>query len=321
MHSGGSRFDPCILHQTRRIHICRMRKNDCIIAIGCSHTFGCEHRSTENDTIPSKETFIDHLGEKLDLPVYNFSQNGAANQTILRRLMIALEFTQTKKLNPLFILQWTELERYETLVPGTVYSAADWPWIRTNAEIKSKSKKGNLKKWSEDFYRLYESKTLLFESLKSVQHANLELQSLGHPVINCLAEGWNLDGLHLSEHPGFVSSDNVSEKSVYSETLRTWYKENNYVLDKALQDEYKIEAYRNPEAHPSNDDIVLSLLWKQITKHNWWFYNRDWKYGLKDYCKDNDLEIGSEGHALESAHRHVFRYIDQNDQFLNTLTQ
>ena len=298
-----------------------MKKNDCIIAVGCSHMFGSEHKSAEDDTIPSKETFVNLLGNKLDLPVYNFSQVGGSNQTILRRLMIALEFTQTKKLNPLFILQWTELERYETLVPSTVYAAADWPWIRTNAEIKRKSNKDNLKKWSEDFYRLYESKTLLFERLKSVQHANLELQTLGHPVINCLAEGWDLDALNISEHPGFVSSDYISENSVYSETLRAWYKENNYVLDQTLQDEYKIEAYRNSTVHPSNDDIVLSLLWKQISKHNWWFYEHDWKYGLKDYCKDNNLEIGSGGHALENAHQHIFKYIDQDDQFLKTLTQ
>ena len=283
--------------------------------------FGCEHKSAENDTIPSRETFIDLLGKKLNVPVYNFSQNGASNQTILRRLMVAIEFTQTKKLNPLFVLQWTELERYETLVPDAVYSAADWPWIRTNAEIKSMSKQSKLKKWSEDFYRLYDSKTLLFESLKSVQHANLQLRDLGYPAINCLAEGWDIDNNNIANHPGFVSSDSISNNSVYSETLRTWYKENDYMLDKDLQDEHNVEAYRNPKAHPTNDDIVLSLLWKQITKYNWWFYNRDWRYGLKDYCKDNNLEIGSNGHALESAHRSVYQYLDQDNQFIDTLTQ
>ena len=298
-----------------------MIKNDCIIAIGCSHLFGCEHTSTINDTKPSTETFIDLLGQKHDLPVHNFSQVGGSNQTILRRLMVAIEYTKKKELNPLFVLQWTELERYETLVPETVYAAADWPWIRTNAEIKRKSNQDNLKKWSEDFYRLYESKTLLYESLKSVQHANLALRDLGYPVINCLAEGWDLDALGLSEHPGFVSSDNVSSDSVYSETLRSWYKDNNYELDEELQDKYKIEAYRNRDVHPSEDDIVLSLLWKQITKNNWWFYNRDWKYGLRDYCKEHNLEFGSEGHAMESAHKQVFQYIDRDDQFINTLTQ
>lgn len=298
-----------------------MIKNDCIIAIGCSHMFGCEHRSAKGDTIPSTETFIDLLGKKNNVPVYNFSQNGASNQTILRRLLIAIEFTKANKLDPLFVLQWTELERYETLVPDAVYSAADWPWIRTNAEIKSMSKHSKLKEWAENFYRLYESKTLLFESLKSVQHANLLLTDLKHPVINCLAEGWDLDNQNILEHPGFVSSDSISDKSVYSETLRKWYNDNNYVLNKDLQEKHGVEAYNHADARPYKDDIVLSLLWEQITKHNWWFYNHDWQYGLKDYCKEHDLEIGYNGHALENAHQHIFQYIDQDDQFLKTLTQ
>ena len=297
-----------------------MIKNDCIIAIGCSHMFGCEHQSANSDTIPSTDTFIDHIGKKLNLPVYNFSQNGASNQTILRRLMIATEFVRSNNLNPLFVLQWTELERYETLVPAAVYSAADWPWIRTNAEIKSMSNQSQLKKWSEDFYRLYDSKTLLFESLKSVQHANLQLRDMGYPVINCLAEGWDIENHNIEPHPGFVSSDSMSEDSVYSKTLRTWYKENNYVIDQNLQHEHNVEAYSHPDVDATKDDIVLSLLWKHIGEYKWWFYNHDWKYGLKDYCKDNNLEIGSNGHALESAHASVSEYMLKDDQFLHTLT-
>ena len=298
-----------------------MIKNDSIIAIGCSHMFGCEHQSTNSDSIPSTDTFIDHIGSKLNLPVYNFSQNGASNQTILRRLMIATEFVKANNLNPLFVLQWTELERYETLVPASVNAAADWPWIRTNAEIKSMSNENQLKKWSEDFYRLYDSKTLLFESLKSVHHANLLLTDLKHPVINCLAGGWDIENHNIEPHPGFVSSDSISKDSVYSKTLRSWYKNNNYVPNKDLQEKHGVEAYNHADARPYKDDIVLSLLWEQITKHNWWFYNHDWQYGLKDYCKEHDLEIGSNGHALENAHQHIFQYIDQDDQFLKTLTQ
>jgi len=283
--------------------------------------FGCEHQSANSDTIPSTDTFIDHIGSKLNLPVHNFSQNGASNQTILRRSMIATEFAKANNINPLFVLQWTELERYETLVPAAVYSAADWPWIRTNAEIKSMSKQSQLKKWSEDFYRLYDSKTLLFESLKSVQHANLQLRAMGYTAINCLAEGWDIENHNIEPHPGFVSSDSMSEDSVYSKTLRTWYKDNNYVIDQNLRDEHNVEAYSHPNVDPTKDDIVLSLLWKQIGEYKWWFYNQDWKYGLKDYCKDNNLEIGSNGHALESAHASVSEYMLKGDQFLNTLTQ
>lgn len=298
-----------------------MKDFDCIVAIGCSHMFGCEHSSTKNDTIPSKHTFVNLIGNKLDIPVYNFSQNGASNQTILRRLLVATEFTKANRLNPLFILQWTELERYETLVPASVNSAEDWPWIRTNAEIKRMSNDDKLKRWSEDFYRLYDSKTLLFESLKSVQHANLELKHLDYKVINCLGEGWDLDNINITGHSGFVSSDSVGAGTIYSETLRKWYNDSNYVLDKNMYDEHKVEAYRHPDAHPSKDDIILSLLWKQLADHNWWFYNRDWKYGLKDYCLQNNLQIGPNGHALESAHESVYNFLCKDNQFLDTLTQ
>ena len=283
--------------------------------------FGCEHSSTKNDTIPSKHTFVNLIGNKLDIPVYNFSQNGASNQTILRRLLVATEFTKANRLNPLFILQWTELERYETLVPASVNSAEDWPWIRTNAEIKRMSNDDKLKRWSEDFYRLYDSKTLLFESLKSVQHANLELKHLDYKVINCLAEGWDLDNINITGHSGFVSSDSVGAGTIYSETLRKWYNDSDYVLDKNMYDEHKVEAYRNPDAHPSKDDIILSLLWKRLADHNWWFYNRDWKYGFKDYCLQNNLQIGPNGHALENAHESVYNFLCKDNQFLDTLTQ
>ena len=296
-----------------------MQKIDCIIAIGCSHMFGCEHSSTKNDTTPSTTTYVDLIGKKLSLPVFNFSQNGASNQSILRRLLIALEFATKRNLKPFFILQWTEFERYETLVPSAVYRAADWPWIRTNAEIKNKSKDTLLKDWAENFYRLYDTKTLLYETLQSIQHANSLLETQKHPVINCLAEGWRLDG--IESHPGFVSSDTMDARSVYSQTLRDWYKEHDYQLDHTLLDKHKVESYTIEDTPPHKDDIVLSLLWNRIEKYNWWFYEHDWQYGLKDYCRDNDLDLGPNGHALESAHEAIYHYLIDGDKFLRYLTQ
>ena len=297
-----------------------MQNVDCIIAIGCSHLFGCEHKSSNNDTIPSTSTFVDLLGTKMNLPVYNFSQNGASNQSILRRLLIAIEFVKEKKLKPLFILQWTNYERYETLVPSAVYASADWPWLRTNTEIKRKSNDKILKKWAEDFYKLYETKTLLFESLRSIQHANSLLEIEKYVALNCLAEGWDLDNHNLKSHPGFVSSKTIDGKSIYSETLRTWYTNNHYEIDKDLLEKHKVEAYTNNDAPYFKDDIVLALLWNQIQKYKWWFYERDWKYGLKDYCIENNLDIGPGGHPLESAHEIVYRYLDSGNKFLSTLT-
>ena len=298
-----------------------MEKFDCIVAVGCSHMFGYEHESTLGGTIPSTDTYVDHLGKHLNLPVYNFSQPGGSNQSILRRLLVALEFIATKNFKALFIVQWTSLERYETLVSETVNRAEDWPWLRTGSELKKNSNSDKLQKWAKDFYRLYDSKSLLFESLKSIKHGNLEVQSSGHQVINCLAHGgeFNLDGYDSVNDPSYVSSDSIGPTSVYSETLRKWYTDNGYVLDETLNKDHNIEAYRNTDAHPSNDNIILSLLWKHIGNYKWWFYNQGWKHGLVKYCIENNYALGPRGHPMESAHRSVFEYMMKDNKFLNLI--
>lgn len=294
-----------------------MKDFDCIVAVGCSHMFGYEHESTLGGTMPSTDTYVDHLGKHMNLPVYNFSQPGGSNQTILRRLWVALEFLSTKQLKALFILQWTSLERYETLAPETIFNTEDWPWLRTQAELHKDSGSDKLTKWTHDFYGLYDSKSLLYESLKSIKHANLEVNNSGHKAINCLAHGWNLDEYEFANLPGYVSSDSISSDSVYSETLRKWYTDNGYTLDETLHKEHKVEAYSNPSVHVSKDDIILSLLWKQINDYKWWFYNRDWTVGLKKYCIEKGYPLAPHGHPSESAHRSVFEYMIKDNQFIN----
>ena len=304
---------------TKRTLSIDMEDFDCIIAVGCSHMFGYEHRSTLGETVPSTDTYADHFGKHLNLPVYNFSQPGASNQTILRRILVALEFLATKKFNALFIIQWTEFTRYETLVPDTVYRAEDWPWLRTMTELTKCSGSDKLTTWAESFYRMYDDKSLLFESLKSIKHANLEIQSAKHKAINCLAHGWDLDSYKFSTDPCYVSSDSIGPTSVYSETLRKWYTDNGYVLDEKLHKEHKTEAYGNTDVPPGKDDIILSLLWKQINDYKWWFYNRGWTYGLKKYCIENGYSLCTKGHPSESAHTSVFEYMLKNNQFMNLL--
>lgn len=295
-----------------------MKDFDCIVAVGCSHMFGYEHGSTLGETVPSTDTFVDHMGKHLNLPVHNFSQPGGSNQTILRRLMVALEFLATKKYNALFIIQWTDFTRFETLVSATVYRAEDWPWIRALTELKSKSGSNELNEWAKTFYKLYDDKGLLFESLKNIKHANLEVESAGHLAINCLGDGWDLSQSNLKTDPGYVSSESIGETSAYSQTLRKWYLDNGYQVDETLK-EHKIEAYRNNDVHPGRDNIILSLLWKQNGNYKWWLYNKDWTQGLKSFCIEKGLPLGPGGHATESAHRSVFEYLLQDNQFVNLI--
>ena len=293
-----------------------MQNFDCIIAVGCSHTFGYEHKSTNNGTRPSKDTFIDLLGRHLGVPVHNFSQPGGSNQTILRRLMVAVEFAKANNHSPLFFLQWTQPERFETHVADTVGGAEDWPWLRTNTEINDKSKNNKLKKWAEDFYRLYDAKALVYESLKTIHHANALMKGQ-YPLINCFAKGWDLPSYKFTRYPGFVSSDSISNNSVYSNTLRQWYKDHGYEQSKVLWEKHQVEAFDREENDPWKDDMILCLLWDQIAKHDWWLYNRGWHHGLLDCCEENNLEIGPEGHAMESAHEWVFNHMLEDSSSLN----
>ena len=296
-----------------------MQNFNCIIAVGCSHTFGYEHQSTQKGTRPSSDTWIDHIGNKLGLPVFNFSQPGASNQTILRRLIIAMEFARKDDRRPLFILQWTRPERYETYMEETINYAEDWPWLKPSSEINGKSNSPQLKKWSEDFYKLYDDKALMFESLKCIHHANLILKSASFLAVNCLGEGWDLEEFEFKRLSGFVSSSSIANDSVYSNTLRQWYIENGYKKDESLLQNYKVEAYENNEKPAWRDNIIFEILWDQISDNNWWLYNKGFNYGLLDFCVDNNLEIGPEGHAMENAHAAVFKFLDQNDRFLNIL--
>lgn len=296
-----------------------MKDFDCIVAVGCSHMFGYEHFSTNENIRPSNQTWVNHIGKHLNVPVYNFSQPGASNQTILRRLMIALEHSKRKKLKPFFVLQWTEIQRYETMVTLSTYKSEDWPWLRPMLELHNKSSNDTLTKWAEDFYKLYDKKTLLFETLKSIKHANLELQQQGFDVLNCLAQGWDLDSYNFESHPAFVSSSSVDPECDYSKTLRDWYVDRGYQQHKGLSNEHYVEAYEKQNNNAYSDEVVLSLLWDQIGDYPWWFYNRGWTHGMKKFCLENNLEIGPKGHPMESAHNVVYQYMMDDENFVKMI--
>jgi hypothetical protein len=187
------------------------------------------------------------------------------------------------------------------------------------AELHNKSSSDTLTRWSEDFYKLYGGKTLLFETLKSIEHANLELRLQGFDALNCLAQGWDLNSYNFESHPAFVSSRSVDPECDYSKTLRTWYIDKGYEQHKGLSAEHNVEAYQKENADAHSDDIVLSLLWDKVRDNNWWLYDQGWTHGLKRFCLENNLEIGPDGHPMESAHEFVYRYMMDNKHFVNMI--
>lgn len=293
---------------------------DSIIPIGCSHMYGYEHASTENNQKPSVDTWVNIIGKHLNLPVYNFSKPGGSNQSVLRRLYFAIEFAKTKKLNPLFVLQWTSYERYETYVQSAYYKCQEWPWLRTLAELLDNSRDKNLKAWAKSFYKIFEDQTLFFESLKAIDHANVLLKSNNYKTINCLAQGWNLELLDIPYVTHYISSSEIERNSPYNSTAEKIYVDKNFLLNKEMEKQHDIVGYISKGYENYRYEAFFELLWKNIDSYAWWHYDSTpYTVGLKKFCIKNNLELGPEGHPMESANLTVAKYLLNNKSFNSLL--
>lgn len=305
---------------TDRLFRMKNKSYDSIIAIGCSHMYGYEHANTKNNQNPSTETWINHIGKNLDLPVYNFSLPGASNQTILRRLYFAIEFAKTQNLSPLFILQWTGLERYETYVQSAHYVCKEWPWLRTLGELLENSGSKKLTAWAKNFYKLFGEQTLLFESLKSIDHANILLNTNGYKTINCLAHGWDLDSIDFPHVTHYVASSEFEKNNPYNFTVEKIYLDKSFLHNETMKKENSIDGYVSVGNQNFKHDALFSLLWKNIDSYTWWHYNAEaYTVGLKKFCIDHGLEFGPEGHPMESANYYVAKHMLNNRNFTNLL--
>jgi len=293
------------------------KKYNCLIAIGCSHMFGSEHKSTNNNKQPSTETWANHLGNYLNLPVYNFSIPGASNQTILRRLYISLDFVASHKLNPLFVLQWATTDRFELFSQSAYNVCQDWPWLSTLGEVLKKSGNQTLQEIAKHFYKAFDSLSCFYETLKSVEHANLILSNKNFLAINCLGSGWPTETL---KHPmtEFVRHFDTPS-GIYERTLESILK--NLGANKDIDmEKYNVVGYKSHEINPLYSNAVFSLLWKNILKYPWWLYHDDtFQTGLRKFVIDNNWPLGPDNHPLEHANKMAFEYMISQTAFLDLL--
>jgi len=297
-----------------------MNYYNCIIAIGCSGMFGYEHITTNNNQTPSEEIWVNFIGKKLDLPVYNFSMPGGSNQTILRRIYFAIEFAKKQNLNPLFILQWTSLQRYETYLTDAYYKCNDWPWIRPLAELSHASNNKSLTKWAKNFYDLFDDQTLMFESIKNIDHGNLLLYKEQYGVINCLYSNWNHDEINIEHNTHFVASNSVERNNPYNVTLENKYREKNFTFNQPLMRDHETIGYISHSKDKIKYEAFNNILWNSIENYPWWHYNKNpFTHGLLDFTLENNLPIGPLGHPLELANRLIADYAWGNDQFQHLL--
>ena len=278
---------------------------DCIIPIGCSHMYGYEHTSTNNNTQPSSDTWINLLGQHLDLPVYNCSLPGASNQTILRKLQLAINYCEQRNLNPLFILQWTEFTRYETTSNIANFIVEDWPYIRPGVEIRKASKDKNCSKWAQDFYQLFDDNTLYYETTKTIEHANA-IASKYH-VVNCYANCWDIPKWHTQYVEG-----NRGNQIVYISLNDIYKDELDAIMEHDMLKKHNVQTWNSPDTTAN-----IHLMWKRINNYAWWKWPEH--VGFKTWCVNNGLELGPEKHPMESANRIAFEYAVNDNQFMSLL--
>ena len=281
---------------------------DCIIPIGCSHMYGAEHQSTNNLTNPSKDTWVDLIGRHMDLPVYNCSAPGASNQTILRRLQLAIDYCKRRNLNPLFILQWSQYHRYETIAECAYNVCEDFPYIRPYLEIFNSSSNTEVTSWSHNFYKLFDDSSLFYETTRVIEHANLLTQNFS--VINCLAHSWKDKPVFKSQ---FVEGDRRKDQIVF-EALDDIYNDLNCNVSLKLK-KYNVRGYDCPTTTAN-----LHLMWENIEKNNWWHWDEEpYTTGLKHWCEERNLELGPKKHPLESANKIAFEFAMKNKSFTNMI--
>lgn len=266
--------------------------------------YGYEHASTNNNKQPSTHTWIDLLGQHLDLPVHNCSVPGASNQTILRRLQLAINYCERRWLNPLFVLQWTEFTRYETAASVANFKVEDWPYIRPNLEIDKRSDSGDCFEWAQQFYDLFDDGALYYETTKAIEHANAIAAK--YHVLNCYAHKWNLPKWQSQ----FVEGDHKNQ-IIYKE-LDDIYEDEldasvNYDIIK-----HGVRAWDSP-----NTTANIHLMWKRINRYAWWSWPEH--VGLKPWCEHNGLELGARGHPMESANRTAFETAISNSEFMRLI--
>lgn len=266
--------------------------------------YGYEHASTNNNTVPSQHTWVDLLGQSMRLPVYNCSVPGASNQTILRRLQVALNYCERRFISPLFILQWSEFTRYETAAEVANFKCEDWPYIRPNLEIDKRSDSGDLYEWASEFYQLFDDGALYYETTKAIDHANA-IASRYH-VINCFAHRWDTPKWQSQ----FVQGDH-KQQLVFDELAHVYENELDCTVNTDLLS-HGVQAF-NSEDTTAN----IHLMWKRINRNAWWEWPEH--IGLKPWCAALGLELGPRGHPMESANRTAFEYAYDNSRFKQLL--
>jgi len=282
-------------------------ENNCLFSFGCSHMYGWEHKSTENNTKPSDDVYTNLLAKHYNLKHFNFAEGGSSNQGIIRQVVFAQEFEKDQNLNSVYWIQWSGFERLELPLMSSKKICKNWPYVQVDGELKNKSNSALLNRWANSLYRSMDDLALFVLSANAIIQVNSMLLAKNKKVINCFAHTWDLE---CAESTYYIKEkDKKNVDTMYNQILYSNYidkKENdtdtnlneNIIVGKSGKD-YK------------NFDPYTKRLWSLIKTYNWHHWDKV-DTGFKSWSIENNYGTHPEGHPTEKAHQEAFNLILKN---------
>ena len=275
---------------------------DSIFTFGCSLSYGADHKSTNNNTKPSSETYTNILAEHYGLKHYNFSVNGHSNQDIARQVFIGTKFQQENKLNPVYWIGWTKYKHLGLAHQIGKNKSEEWPYVKVHNEIIKDSGNEELLKWAKDVYKSVDKMSRFVLSLNTIMQVNSFLKNKGINAINTFnCTSWKTECIPSN----YFIKDTKNPRECL---IDDWMEKNTVDFDK--DPHYELRGLKVGKSGSSfkTFDPYLRELYNEIKKFNWYEWGSD-DLGFQMWCRNNDLGLYPEGdqnistwHPDEKAH-------------------
>lgn len=276
-------------------------ENNSLLSFGCSHMYGWEHKSTENNTKPSKHVYTNILSEHYKLKHFNFAEGGASNQSIARQVIFGLDFEKENNLQSTYWIQWSNYERLEIPFLNSKNLSKNWPYVQVYAELLNTTKQKPLLNWAEAIYRNIDKFACLHLSLASIIQVNSLLRQKNKKVINTFAHTWDLN---CKKSTYYIKDKNLKNMdTMYTDMISKDNSDKEMVgsllLGKTGSDFKEYDPY-------------TKKLWSLVDSYNWFKWG-DNNMGFKPWSVQNGYGVHPEGHPTEKAHTEAFNLIKERN--------
>lgn len=282
---------------------------DSIFTFGCSLSYGADHKSTNNNTRPSDDTYTNIIAKQYNLKHFNFAVNGHSNQDIARQVFIGTKFMQENDLAPIFWIGWTKYKHLGLTHPIGKDKCEEWPYVKVHNELIKNSGNEELYEWSKDVYRSVDKMSRFVLSLNTVLQVNSFLRNKGIKVINTFnCTSWKTE---CTASNYFVRDDSNKRECL----LDDWMEKHTENFD--TDPHYKLRGLKVGRSGLSYKtfDPYLTQLYKEIKTFSWYEWGED-DLGFQMWCRNNNLGLYPEEnqnistwHPDEKAHHEAAKKI------------